>query len=125
MTGAEKKQRSKEAREKEKERDKDRGKDKTKPLPSPPPPTAAGTTSTAPGDHLARRLAGVEEQTESITRHAATCLATRKLNKGPAALTPAPGIVLAGLAGAGKTALVKQVAGELEKDPRTLTRTLR
>lgn len=134
LSPTERKQRAKEARDKDRhaEKDKPRDPDKLNPrikLPSASPNPLASTSASAltPAPPLpplpARKLAGVAAQTEAITRQVVGALLTRQLGAAGATV-PAPGIVLGGLAGAGKTALVRQLADELAVDRRAMMREL-
>ncbi|KAL8286225.1 hypothetical protein RQP46_004713 [Phenoliferia psychrophenolica] len=66
-------------------------------------------------------LAGVEDKLDAIRSHVVNSLASKGLSSSSIA---ASGILVTGNSGAGKTALVRQIARELELDPRTLTRTM-
>ncbi len=130
LSAAERKQRAKDARDKDRQADKDKVKDADKAtsrikLPASPPAQASTSSpALAPAPPLppSRPLKGVAEQAATITGHVVSALLTRELAKGAAEATPAPGVVLSGLAGAGKTALVRELAKGLATDKRTLTR---
>lgn len=67
---------------------------------------------------IATKLAGVDDKLESIKSHVITSLTSRVLGGTGAA----SGILVTGASGAGKTALISQVARELAVDDRALTR---
>lgn len=132
LTGAERKARAKDTREKEKDTERANGGGKdtkegqlksVQSISSASPPQAPSAGPPHPARPLAP-LAGVDKELASIKDHVIECLLTRRHAKGVAALAPAPGIIVTGLAGSGKTALVQQVARELERDERALTHTI-
>ncbi|GAA6006638.1 hypothetical protein JCM10207_005001 [Rhodosporidiobolus poonsookiae] len=68
-------------------------------------------------------LAGVDKQLDALTSHIVNSLAVRELSAN-ARSEAAPGVLVTGASGAGKSALVREVARRMEKDPRALTRTI-
>lgn len=134
LSPLERKQRAKDARDKERHAEKDKAKEAdkaTSKLKLPASPSPAASTSAPildPAPPLpppsARPLAGVAEQAQKITGHIAGGLRARRVFGAGARSMPVPGVVLTGLQGAGKTALVHELARGLEVDKSTLTRKL-
>ncbi|GAA5844698.1 hypothetical protein JCM11251_007352 [Rhodosporidiobolus azoricus] len=71
-------------------------------------------------------LAGIDTQISALKSHIVNSLAARKLAaaRGQSRGESAPGVLVTGASGAGKTALVKQVAREMETDERVLAHTI-
>lgn len=73
----------------------------------------------------AHPLAGIDQHIAKLRGHVRTSLATLGVTIAGAASASAPGLLVTGSSGAGKTALVRAVAEELADDPSSLTRTYR
>ncbi|BGO92769.1 hypothetical protein NBRC10512_007888 [Rhodotorula toruloides] len=94
------------------------------------PSSRAASTSKSPAEPSpltpAPCLAGIDKPLTQLRSHIVNSLAARQLSrsaKGSSA-AGAPGVLVTGASGAGKTALVKMVAEEMEKDERVLSRTI-
>ncbi|KAJ8296981.1 Peroxisome biosynthesis protein PAS1 [Rhodotorula toruloides] len=94
------------------------------------PSSRAASTSKSPAEPSpltpAPCLAGIDKALTQLRSHIVNSLAARQLSrsaKGSSA-AGAPGVLVTGASGAGKTALVKMVAEEMEKDERVLSRTI-
>ncbi|GAA5897416.1 hypothetical protein JCM6882_001881 [Rhodosporidiobolus microsporus] len=89
---------------------------------SPTKPSAA-LPSSAPAPPPV--LAGVDTQLSALKSHIVNSLAARKLASATGGRgESAPGVLVTGASGAGKTALVREVAREMERDERVLAHTI-
>ncbi|TKA53102.1 hypothetical protein B0A53_03982 [Rhodotorula sp. CCFEE 5036] len=69
-------------------------------------------------------LAGIDQHVAKLHSHVKTSLAAIALTPAGASGSAAPGVLVTGSSGAGKTALVQSVTEELSRDPRVLTHKL-
>lgn len=67
-------------------------------------------------------LAGIDQHVAKLRSHVKTSLAAIALTPAGISGSAAPGVLVTGSSGAGKTALAQSVAKELANDPRVLTR---
>ncbi|BGP12537.1 hypothetical protein JCM10213_007619 [Rhodosporidiobolus nylandii] len=95
------------------------------------PLNASSSMASAPPAPPPAPLAGVDAQLSSLKSHIVNCLAARTLASSSSAslgggirADAAPGVLITGSSGAGKTGLVKQVAREMAVDQRVLAHTI-
>ncbi|GAA5931842.1 hypothetical protein JCM1841_000827 [Sporobolomyces salmonicolor] len=82
-------------------------------------PSGTSTSSPTPA-----RLAGVDAQLSSLKSHIINSLAARKFAGAATGASALSGVLVTGASGAGKTALVNEMARAMEVDERALTHTL-
>ncbi|GAA5981337.1 hypothetical protein JCM10908_004073 [Rhodotorula pacifica] len=91
--------------------------------------SAAGPSTAAQTPKPTKRsapppLAGIDQHVAKLRSHVKTSLDAISLSSLEGPGSAAPGVLVTGSSGAGKTALVQSVAAELSQDPRVLTHTL-
>ncbi|BGP21579.1 peroxin-1 [Rhodotorula toruloides] len=87
---------------------------------------SSGKPSADPPSIPSPALAGIDKPLTQLRSHIVNSFTARRLSrsaKGRSA-AGAPGVLVAGASGAGKTALLKMVTEEMEKDERVLSRTI-
>ncbi|CEQ38689.1 SPOSA6832_00142, partial [Sporobolomyces salmonicolor] len=82
-------------------------------------PSGTSTSSPTPA-----RLAGVDAQLSSLKSHIINSLAARKFAGAATGASALSGVLVTGASGAGKTALVNEMARAMEVDERALTHTI-
>ncbi|GAA6031995.1 hypothetical protein JCM8097_003379 [Rhodosporidiobolus ruineniae] len=87
-----------------------------------PKPASTSLSSPLPAPPA---LAGIDAHLTALKSHIVTSLAARQLASSAGGLgDPAPGVLVTGASGAGKTAIVREVARAMERDGRVLAHTL-
>lgn len=94
-----------------------------------PSETATSSSSAVPPAKPTKRLAppplaGIDQHVAKLHSHVKTSLAAIALTPAGVSGSAAPGVLITGSSGAGKTALVQSVTEELSRDPQVLTHTL-